>query len=102
MFQNHSSVVNIKQGEFNTTFCFNNTNENEVLKIIKNLNVRKTCQGSDIPTKIIKLNMALFSSFICQLFNYCISKGQSPSELKHVDVIPVHKKMINVIKLTTG
>ena len=50
-FQNHPSVVNIKQRKFNSTFTFKNTNENEVRKIIKNLNVRKTCQGSDIPTK---------------------------------------------------
>ena len=71
-FQNHPSVVNIKQGEFNSIFSFKHTNENKVHKIIKNLNVRKTCQGSDIPTKIIKLNIDLFSSFTCQHFNYCI------------------------------
>ena len=102
-FQNHPSVVNIKQREFNSTFTFKTTNENEVRKIIKNLNVRKTCQGSDIPTKIIKLNIDLFSSFICQNFNYCISIGKFPNKLKHADVIPVHtKKMIKVIKQTIG
>ena len=74
------------------TLTFKTTNENEVHKIIKNLKVRKTCQGSDIPTKIIKLNIDLFSSFICQNFNYCISIGKFPNELKHADVIPVHKK----------
>ena len=41
MFQNHPSVVNIKQREFNLTFSFKNTNENEDRKIIKDLNVRK-------------------------------------------------------------
>ena len=101
-FQNHTSVVNIKQRKFNSTFIFKNTNENEVRKIIKNLNVCKTCQGSDIPTKIIKLNIDLFSSFICQNFNYCISIGKFPNELKHADVIPVHKKRIKVIKQTIG
>ena len=65
MFQNHPSVVNIKQTEFNFTFSFKNTNENDFHKIIKKLNVRKTCQGSDIPTRIIKLNIDLFSSFVC-------------------------------------
>ena len=44
-FQNHPSVVNFKQKEFKSTFSFKNTNENEVRKIIKNLSVRKTCQG---------------------------------------------------------
>ena len=63
------------------------------------MNVRKTCQNSDIPTKIIKRNIDLFSSFICQQFNYCISIGEFPNELKHAGVIPGHKKRINVIKL---
>ena len=91
-FQNHLRVANIKQRDFNSTFSFKNTNENDFHKIIKKLNVRKTCEGSDIPTKIIKLNIDLFSSFICQNFNYCISIGKFPNELKHADVIPVHKK----------
>ena len=34
-FQNHLSVVNIKQTEFNSSFSFKNTNESEVRKIIK-------------------------------------------------------------------
>ena len=79
---------------------FKNTNENEVCKIMKNLNVCKTCQGSDIPAKIVKLNIDLFSSFICQNFNYCISIGKF--------VIPCkcytspQKKRIKVIKQTIG
>ena len=94
--QNHPSVVNIKQREFNSTFSFKNTNENEVRKIIKNLNVRKTFQGNDSPTKIIKLNIDLFSNFICQNFNYRISIGKFRNELKDADVIPVHKKRIKL------
>ena len=35
-------------------FSFKNTNENELRKFIKNLNVRKTCIGSDIPTSAYK------------------------------------------------
>ena len=88
--QNHPSVVSIKQREFNSNFSFKNTNENEVHKIIKNLNIRKT--GNDIPTKIIKLIIDLFSSFICQNINSCISIGKFPNELKYADVTPVHKK----------
>ena len=101
-FQNHLSVVKIKQKEFNSIFSFKNTNENEFRKIIQNLNVRKTCQRRDIPTKIIKLNKDLFSSFICEHFNYCISIGEFPNELKHGDVMPVPKKWINLNKLTIG
>ena len=63
---------------------------------------RKTCQGSDIPAKIIRLNIYLFSSFIFQYFNYCISISEFPNELKHADVITSPQKRINVIKPTIG
>ena len=49
------TLFNIKQREFNRFVSFNNIHENKVRKITKNLNVHKICQGSDIPTKIIKL-----------------------------------------------
>ena len=91
-FQNHPSVVNIKQREFNSTFSFKNTNGNEVRKTIKNVNVRKICQDGDVPTKIMKLNIDLFGSFICQNFNYWISIGKFPNELKHADVITSPRK----------
>ena len=76
------------------------TSEKKVRSIIKNLNIRKDYQSSDTSTKIIKLNIDLFSSFICQNFNYVINVGEFPNELKHAGVIPIHKYMINVIKLT--
>ena len=56
------------------------------------MNVCKTCQDSDIPTKTIKLNIDLFSSFICQNFNYCISIGKFPNELKHAMLYQSTKK----------
>ena len=39
---------------------------NEVSKIIDNLNVKKTWQNSDIPTKIIKVNKDIIASFISE------------------------------------
>ena len=86
-FQNHPSIVHLKQTQF---FSVNNTNENVVHKIIKNLNVRKTFQGSDIRNH--KINLDLFSSFTCRHSNYCISIGEFPNELKHADITPVHTK----------
>ena len=86
----------------NTIFKFKSTNENEDRKVIKNLNVHKTCQGSKILTKNIKLKIDSFTSFICQHSHYCISIGEFPNELKHADVILVHKKKINEIKPTIG
>ena len=56
------------------------------------MNVHKTCQLKDIPTKIIKMNSDTFANFICLHFNYCIDIGEFPQEFKNANIIPVHKK----------
>ena len=60
--------------------------------MINNLNVARTCQVNDIPTKVIKINKDIFANFITDQFNYCIVNGEFPDELKHADVIPPSRK----------
>ena len=91
-FENYPSIKNIKSKKFNSTFSFENTYTDVVMKVINNLNVAKSCQINDIPTKVIKMNKDIFANFITDQFNYCIAYGEFPDELKHTDVIPVHKK----------
>ena len=91
-FENHTSVKNIKSKKFNSTFSFENTYTDVVMKVINNLIVAKSCQINDIPTKVIKMNKDIFANFITDHFNYCIAYGEFRDELKHADVIPVHKK----------
>ena len=43
-------------------------------------------------TKIIKMNKDIFANFITDHCNYCIAYGEFPDELKHANVIPIHKK----------
>ena len=40
----------------------------------------------------VKVNTDLFNSFICQHFNCCVSVGKFSNEVRHADVITVHKK----------
>ena len=91
-FKNHPSIKNIKSKKLNSTFSFENTYTGVVMKVINNLNIPKTCQVNDIPTKVMKINKDIFANFITGQFNYCIANGEFPEELKHADVIPVHKK----------
>ena len=74
-----------------STFHFRKISCNEVEKIISNLSIKKSCQEEDIPTKIIKVNKDLIGKFIVENFNSCIDKGEVPSELKHANIVPVHK-----------
>ena len=75
-FQNHPNVVKPS----NLTQFFNTANENKVRKIIKNRNVRKTREDSEIPTKIIKnlIWIYLVVLFVSN-FNHCISIGEMNS-----------------------
>ena len=54
--------------------------------------IKMSCQQEDIPTKIIKLNEDLIAKFIGENFNSCINEGKFLSELKHADIVPIHKK----------
>ena len=49
-FENHPSIVNIKREGFDTSFTFIETNSNEIIKLIKVLNLIKACQITGIPT----------------------------------------------------
>ena len=37
----------------------------QIKKVIRDMNVDKTCQIRDIPAKIIKMNADIYASFIC-------------------------------------
>ena len=77
-FDKHPSIVKIKA---DSTFHFRKTSCNEVEKIISNLSIKKSCQQEDLIPK-----------FIAQNFNSCIDEDEFPAELKHADIVPIHKK----------
>ena len=54
----------------------------------KSLDISKTFQNSDVPTKIIKENAELFTNFIHSALNEATQSGNFPSCLKSTDVTP--------------
>ena len=67
---------------------------------MKSLNTNKASHSSDIPTKILKQNLDLFSPFILGYVNKSISSSTFPSILKLADITPVYKK--DTTKVTIG
>ena len=65
-YHKQPSTERIKNSSCNTTFNLRKNYSNEISKIIDNLNIKKTWQNSDIPTKIIKLNKDIIASFISE------------------------------------
>ena len=50
--------------DFKSHFSFKNVEKEEILKELNSLDINKTTQNTDIPTKIIKKNPATFGDFI--------------------------------------
>ena len=66
----------------NLFFLSKKSTPEEVVKVIRNFNMRKSCPKTDIPTKVIKLNSDILAKCIYKHFSYCIDRGEFPNELK--------------------
>ena len=91
-FEEHPSIAMIKMKNRSSFFSFSPITYENVLEKVENLNVAKTSQQSDIPTKILKQNSKFFAKYFYQNINYCIENSVFPNDLKLADVTPIHKK----------
>ena len=76
----------------NSSFYFDEITISDIEEELKKLDSSKTAQESDIPTKINKDNIDIFSPILYQEFNKSIETGKFPSEMKSADVTQVFKK----------
>ena len=74
MFEKHPSILDIKTNKLNSVFSFRKTTEEEVLKVIRNLNIKKSCQTSDTPTKIIKLDSNISQVLLANILTIALIK----------------------------
>ena len=51
-------------------------------KVLKDLNARKAKQKDDIPIKLIKENIKLFSSVLSRIYNFYVDKIPFPNKQK--------------------
>ena len=65
-------------------FSFIFETKNKILAEIHGLDNKKACQESDIPVKMIKSNIGIFSKFVFRNFNNSIFDATFPSELKNM------------------
>ena len=91
-YKNHPSVKAISEKYTKNTFSFKHVSLDETKKKILNLDVKKACQDTDIPTKIVRENYDIFADFIFQNFNYGIASSVFPASVKNANITPAHKK----------
>ena len=56
------------------------------------LYVNKASQSSDIPKKVLKENIDIFSIFLCNSFSNSTKLSTFPEILKHADITSLYKK----------
>ena len=86
-YKNHPSVKAISEKYNKNTFSFEHVSLDEIKNNILNLDVKKACQDTDIPTKIIRENCDIFADF-----NNSIASSVFPASVKNANITPVHKK----------
>ena len=93
-YKNHPSIRLIKENYRNTnnTFHFENVSVKDIEKELKNLLSSKAAQDTDIPTKVIKPNIDIFTPILSDEFNKSLALGIFPSSMKLANITPVFKK----------
>ena len=77
--RNHPSITAINRvSNSHNLFSFDISNKEKILKEINSLGHTKTCQESDIPTKIIKENAYIFSKIRHLSFDALVKEGTFP------------------------
>ena len=72
-----------------------NFNEDEILKIIKALNIHKAHGHDDISIRMIKICDKSLLKQLILLFEISTKSSCYPDIWKRSNIIPVHEKMIN-------
>ena len=76
-YRNHPSIIAIKERCTNSIVSFSFIEKKDILNKIKNFQVNKTTQNSDVPT-----NSDLFVDFIFTNLNDSIAQSEFPGTFK--------------------
>ena len=83
-YKRHPSILKIKNHiRVENYFNFKHANNKKMAQVLKVLNAKKAKQENDIPIKLIKENIELFSSVLSRMFNFYIDKASFPNSLKN-------------------
>jgi len=84
-----------------TNIVFHNTSTGEIEKIIHAFPWKNSCGYDEISMKILKISAPFISSPLCRIINTSLNSGVFPSRLKYCIIMPLHKKVIKIMCLTT-
>ena len=93
-FKNHESIQRINLANFHhrQTFDFRYVSVKEVKKELINPSSKKVTREAEIPAKILKDSLSVYTKKLTTIINNCLNDGLFPNELKLADVSPVFRK----------
>ena len=91
-YKKHPRIKAIAGIRENDNFTLEKSSYKEILHEINQLDTRKACKDTDVPSKIIKVNSDIFADFLHQSFNDAIATSAFPQNLKNANITPVFKK----------
>ena len=80
------------------TFSFTIFSDNEVCKLLKDINVSKSTGCDGIPALCIRDGADIISSPLVYIVNLSLTTGVVPSDLKLAHVVPLYTKVTNIFK----
>ena len=81
--------------------CFKDISSDEVKKVIKNLNRKRSATSSCIPVSILIDSMDIYLPFLTDVITDSLKTGMFPDELQLAEEEPYSKKLFPLTKLTT-
>ena len=91
-YQSHSSILAIKEKYEDLIFSFSIVSLSNLQNELKRLDSSKSVHETDIPTKVLKENMDIFSCFLLNYFNNIIDSSSLPNHLKLANITTVQKR----------
>ena len=63
------------------------------------MNVKKSSNNGSIPATILKQFVDAYLPFLTKAINHAITENDFPEQLKKLEVIPLHKKLLHYMSL---
>ena len=99
-YQRHPGILAIKAKYKDLNFSFSSVNLCNLQNELTSLDSRKSVHETDIPTKVLKEKMVIFSPFLLSYFHNIIDSSSFSNHLKLANITPVYKKDSRMIKVT--
>ena len=92
-FSNHISILKIRSRNISSEeFYFKKVSEQEVQKVILELNPKKSALSGCLPVDILQENIDIYLKILTDIINETFVTCSFPNELKLAEIIPIFKK----------